>query len=333
MVDSGIFKIVMIFSAVFGSLITKVKCVEIEASKGAQKYSMGLSAKARQPVFRHFVINFFAVVSTFLLPWPLLAHEFWIEPSSFQPELNKSITADLVVGTDFLGVSEIYVPDQIEVFALLGPMADKPIERNKITGRYGDRPAATMAVNKAGLYVILHQTAPIYLTYLAADKFDRFAREKGFENALSEHQERGLSLTKITEQYQRFAKSLIAVGDAGSERMVKDRHLGLAIELVAEVNPYQTPPPKIMPIRLFAAGKPLANAQITVFTRHNPRDVESAKYQTDTNGRANFPLLSGRDYLVDSVILRPSRESNTIGGRPAAMWESLWASLTFQIPG
>ena len=65
-----------------------------------------------------------------------------------------------------------------------------------------------------------------------------------------EHQERGLSLTKITEQYQRFAKSLIAVGDAGSASMAKDRHLGLAIELVAEVNPYQTPPPKIMPIRL-----------------------------------------------------------------------------------
>ena len=87
-----------------------------------------------------------------------------------------------------------------------------------------------------------------------------------------------------------------------------------------------------MPIRLFAAGKPLANAQITVFTRHNPRYVESTKYQTDTNGRTNFPLLPGRDYLVDSVILRPSTGPNTVGGRPAAMWESLWASLTFQIP-
>lgn len=333
MFDLGVFKIVMIFSAVFGSLITTVNGIETKAPRGVQKCSIGLSAKARHPVLRHFVINFFAVVSSLLLPWPLLAHEFWIEPSSFQPELNKSITADLLVGTDFLGVSEIYVPDQIEVFALLGPMADKPINRTKITGRYGDRPAATMAINKTGLYVILHQTAPVYLTYLAANKFDRFAREKGFENALSTHLDRGLSLTKITEQYQRFAKSLIAVGEAGSASMAKDRHLGLAIELVAEVNPYQTPPPKIMPIRLFFAGKPLANAQITVFTRHNPRDVESIKYQTDTNGRTNFPLLPGRDYLVDSVILRPSTGPNTVGGRPAAMWESLWASLTFKMPG
>ena len=101
MVDPGIFKIVMIFSAIFGSLIMKVKCVETKAPKGAQKCSEGLSAKARHPVLRHFVINFFAVVSSLLLPWPLLAHEFWIEPSSFQPELNKSITADLLVALIF----------------------------------------------------------------------------------------------------------------------------------------------------------------------------------------------------------------------------------------
>jgi len=332
-VDQGVFKIVMILSAVFGPLIMTVKCMVTKAPKVDRQCYVGSSAKARHSAFRHFVINFFAIVGSLLLPCPLWAHEFWIEPSSFQPELNNNITVDLVVGTDFLGISEIYVPDKIEVFELLGPIADKPIYRSKITGRYGDRPAATMALSKNGLYIILHQTAPVYLTYLAANKFDQFAREKGFENALLKHQERGLSLTNITEQYQRFAKSLIAVGGAGSARMVKDRHLGLAIELVAEVNPYQIPPPRIMPIRLFAAGKPLANAQITVFTRHNPRDVESTKYQTDINGRANFPLLPGRDYLVDSVILQPSTGSITIGGRPAAMWESLWASLTFQIPG
>jgi uncharacterized GH25 family protein len=189
-----------------------------------------------------------------------------------------------------------------------------------------------MAASKAGLYIILHQTAPIYLTYISVDKFDQFAQDKGFEDALSQHQDRGLPITNITEQYQRFAKSLIAIGGAGTSMVGLDRHLGLAIELVAETNPYQLPPPKTMPIRLFVAGKPLANAQITVFTRHNPRHVESTKYKTDTDGRAYFALLPGRDYLVDSVILRPLTSSNTVAGRPAAMWESLWASLTFQMP-
>ena len=84
-----------------------------------------------------------------------------------------------------------------------------------------------------------------------------------------------------------------------------------------------------MPVRLYADGEPLANAQITVFTRHNPCHVEKAKYQTDRDGRSNFALLAGRDYLVDSVILRPMDGAIKSSD---AMWESIWASLTFQVP-
>jgi hypothetical protein len=109
----------------------------------------------------------------------------------------------------------------------------------------------------------------------------------------------------------------------------QDRHLGLAIELVAEANPYQWPPLQSMPVRVYADGAPLASAQITVFTRHNPRHVEKAKYQTDNDGRSNFLLLAGRDYLVDSVILRPMDGAIESGD---VMWESIWASLTFQVP-
>ena len=265
----------------------------------------------------------------FVLPLPLQAHEFWIEPSSFQPDPDKTLTADLLIGTDFLGASAIYVPDQIETFALLGAGAKSQSERFEITGRYGDRPAGKMVSGSPGLRIIVHQTAPTRLTYNGAEKFDQFAREKGFYEVLDQHQRRGLSLDKITERYQRYAKSLIAVGGPNKMAAGQDRHLGLAIELVAEANPYQWPPLQSMPVRLYADGAPLANAQITVFTRHNPRHVEKAKYQTDKDGRANFALLAGRDYLVDSVILRPLDGAIESGGE---MWESIWASLTFQVP-
>ena len=81
----------------------------------------------------------------FILPLPSQAHEFWIEPSSFQPDPGQSLTADLLICTDFLGASAIYVPDQIETFALLGTGAKSQSERYEITGRYGDRPAGKMA--------------------------------------------------------------------------------------------------------------------------------------------------------------------------------------------
>ena len=128
------------------------------------------------------------------------------------PTQIKSLTADLLIGTDFLGASAIYVPDQIETFALLGAGAKSQSERYEITGRYGDRPAGKMASGSPGLRIIVHQTAPTRLTYSDAKKFDEFAREKGFDDALDQHQGRGLPLDKITERYQRYAKSLIAVG-------------------------------------------------------------------------------------------------------------------------
>ena len=112
----------------------------------------------------------------FILPLPSQAHEFWIEPSSFQPDPGQSLTADLLIGTDFLGASAIYVPDQIETFALLVTGAKSQSERYEITGRYGDRPAGKMAAGSPGLRIIVHQTAPIRLIYSDAKKFDEFAR-------------------------------------------------------------------------------------------------------------------------------------------------------------
>ena len=270
------------------------------------------------------------------------AHEFWIEPSSFQSKAGQIITADLLIGTDFLGSPGIYVPDEIEAFAVFGPNPDTDTGANTgtnngtgsktlITGRYGDRPAGRFMPTAPGLNIILHQTAPIYLTYQDPEKFAAFAREKGFAGALLTHRKRGLSPAGITERYQRFAKSLIMVsgdqeaGNTAAMNRGSDRVLNLAIELVAEDNPYQNPPPAMMPMRLYANGKPLAAAQITVFTRHNPRHVETMKYVTDVNGRVNFAVIKGRDYLVDCVILRPVDQ-------PDANWESLWASLSFTIP-
>ena len=43
----------------------------------------------------------------FILPLPSQAHEFWIEPSSFQPDPDQSLTADLLI-TDLSGIALEY---------------------------------------------------------------------------------------------------------------------------------------------------------------------------------------------------------------------------------
>ena len=52
------------------------------------------------------IILYLAVsVLTGLVSLASHAHEFWIEPSDFQPEPGDRVTVDLLIGTDFQGLS------------------------------------------------------------------------------------------------------------------------------------------------------------------------------------------------------------------------------------
>ena len=47
------------------------------------------------------------------------AHEFWIEPSDFQPRVGDKVTVDLVIGDNFEGFSSPYTPDEIAAFGMI----------------------------------------------------------------------------------------------------------------------------------------------------------------------------------------------------------------------
>ena len=125
----------------------------------------------------------------------------------------------------------------------------------------------------------------------------------------------------FTERYSRHAKSLIAVGSgAGS-----DRESGLETEFVALENPY-TFKGDTLPVQLFYQQKPRAAAQVEIFERAPDDSVSITLTQTDTEGRADIPVKPGHTYLLDAVVLRPSDPET------GAIWETLWAALTFAVP-
>ena len=52
--------------------------------------------------------------------------------------------------------------------------------------------------------------------------------------------------------------------------------------------------------------------------------------QTDDNGVATFPVRPGYSYMVDAVVLR--EPSDRLAEQFGAVWETLWANLTFAVP-
>ncbi len=261
------------------------------------------------------LLSFVLIASGLTGSLPAFAHEFWIEPQRFQISAAEPVIADLVNGQTFKGNRLPYFEKRTKRFDVISGG-----EIHTYQGRMGDLPALSLAPSKAGLLTIVHETAPETLTYKAWDKFDAFAQHKSFADIRERHAERGLPFENFAERYSRHAKALIAVGSGAGA----DRPYGLETEFVAEANPYALTS-DTLPVRLFYLGKPRPNAQIEVFERNPNGAVTVFLLSSDSEGRAGIPVKPDHEYLLDAVVLRPADPAS------GAVWETLWAALTFAV--
>ena len=221
-------------------------------------------------------------------------------------------------GQNFSGSKLPYFPKRFQRFDLIMAGQTAPAE-----GRMGDVPAFQTTAPEDGLLIIVHQTAPKTLKYGKWEKFAKFADHKGFSDIRARHEARGLPEKGFTEVYTRYAKALIGVEDAQGA----DASTGMETEFVALTNPYSDDLSQGMKVLVLYQDEPRANTQIEVFERNQDGIVAITYLQTDANGRAAIPVLAGHTYLLDAVVLRDAPAERD------AVWETLWAALTFAVPG
>jgi len=249
----------------------------------------------------------------------LKAHEFWIDPVAFQLPVDAPLVADIRVGQDFSGAAYAYYPPQFRRFDLITSQGTQPV-----LGRPGDRPALNVTPPTTGLIVAVHVTDDMTLTYKDWAKFKAFVTHKDFAWATDDHLGRGLPETGFKERYSRYAKSLLAVGNGAGQ----DREVGLVTELVARTNPYTDDIGQGILLQVLYKGAPRSNAQLELFEKAADGKVQITLHRTDETGHVRVPVQRGRRYLADAVVMRPLDAATSDG----AVWESLWASLTFAVP-
>ena len=247
------------------------------------------------------------------------AHEMWIEPVQYDVALGSTILAHEKVGTNFKGNEYAYLSESyIELLlSVNGKTRD-------VKSRIGDLPAIHEKANEEGLTVLSARTSTSTVVYKAWDEFEGFIKSKGLDWVLKEHRKRDLSESDVSEAYSRYPKSLVKVGHGKG----KDVFLGMPIEWLAENNPYiNTDEP--VKLRLLWHGKPFKNTHVTIFNRIEGKLITS-ELITDSEGKIEVPRANGGEFLVNSVqMIKPSK---TIADLTGAVWESLWASMTYQIP-
>ena len=252
---------------------------------------------------------------------PVVAHEFWIEPMAYQIGADGKLRANLVNGEEFDGMHLAYLPQRFANFVIFNGQDSK-----RVDGRPGDIPALDQAPIGDGLHIAAYQARRATLRYDDWAKFQKFIDHKDLGDVLPVHRARGLPEERFTEVYSRYSKALFGVGDAGGS----DRRVGLETELVALDNPYTDDLSAGFRVQLHYRDTFRSNEQIEVFERAADGAVAVMLYRTDEQGIGTFPVKPGHDYMVDAVVLRepPSEVAEATG----AVWQTLWANLTFAVP-
>jgi uncharacterized GH25 family protein len=246
---------------------------------------------------------------------PVFAHDMWIAPTTFSPEVGQTVGVRLRVGQDLLGDPLPRDPALVNQFVVEDAAGRKPIY-----GRDGADPAGLLRVAMPGLLVIGYRSNPSAVE-LPADKFNQYLKEEGLEAIAALRARRNETAATAHELFSRCAKSLV-LSESPSEAQ-GDRPLGFALELVAERNPYALRAGEDLPVRLRYENRPLAGALVVAMNRLNPSEKLAAR--TDNAGRVRFRLRPGGMWLIKAVHMVPAPAG--VG----AQWVSFWASLTFEM--
>ncbi len=275
-------------------------------------------ANPEEPVIRRkSPRSIYALLALGLMHWttlPALAHDFWIEPSSFRPKADERVQLGLRVGDHFKGDAVLRTNARIVKFIAVNDAGEQPI-----VGREGRDPAGLARFTEPGVTVIGYRSNNAFVE-LEGPKFEDYLKEKGLESVSKIRAEKSETAKKTREAYARCAKSLICIGDAAIKE--GDRELGFTLEIVAETNPYLSKPGAEMRFRVMFEGKPLQNALIFASNKSDATNPLNAR--TDEHGRVSFRLEKPGTWMIAGVHMTAAKEVD-------ASWQSYWASLTFDL--
>jgi uncharacterized GH25 family protein len=233
------------------------------------------------------------------------AHDFWLEPSTFRPPPGSNVTVRLRVGEHFRGDAVARNARLVERF-----IARNGANEMEIAGNHGDDPAGTLVIQRAGVWVLGYRSKPRPVT-LEAAKFEQYLREEGLEHVIETRRKQRRANEPGREIFSRSAKSFLV---AGSDRAGVSKPLGFRFELVPDALDAR------FRTTVLFEGKPAAGVLVVAMNKDGARLTA----RTSADGRATLPLTRGH-WLVKAVHMVPAPDES------GADWESLWASVTFEL--
>jgi uncharacterized GH25 family protein len=247
----------------------------------------------------------------------LVAHECWLQPSTFSPAAGGKVRLTIQVGMEFTGETRPFNPQRV---AALKHFSAAGAEDWTALVTPGLEFAAPLPV--AGTHVITYDSKPSFIE-LDAEKFHEYLREEGLEHVIAEREKAGEGAKPGRERYQRCIKSILQAGGKadGSYAVVTGQHL----ELIPLDDPAATRPGGAIRFQLLFAGQPLAGSKVRAWQRQGGK-LTTLDAISSASGEVTFQLPLTGEWMISTVHMARAT------GDAEADWKSHWGNLTFAVP-
>lgn len=246
---------------------------------------------------------------------PLLAHEFWLAPSSHRIATGEQIDLYAMIGKGDKVEALERLPKHIKRFRV-----HDGERQSKVGGKNFSLPTGQFQAARGGVHVFGYESRP-RLNTLPGARFDAYLKEEGLDDIVAERLASGDADEPGRERYARCAKSLVQVdGGKGGDRV-----LGFPFEIVAQTDPFQMSVGSTLVVQLLRDGEPIPGVLLKAFAL--AEEKEPVLLRSDGDGYVRVAVTEAGRWMLHAVFMDPLGNEDR-----EADWESFWASLTFEIP-
>ena len=246
------------------------------------------------------------------------AHDYWLELSTFRPEVGERVTVTHRVGERLIGEPVPRNPLAIVRFEVESPAGTSA----PVDGRDGFDPSGVVPIDARGSWRIAFQSANT-LVELAPEKFDAYLEMEGLASIREKKEKLGEGKKPAREAFSRSAIAVACAGALVAPPPAARGPVGLELEIVPDVDLCSARSGQEIGFRLLRLGQPAPEVLMMALDRESV--AEPMKIRTDAKGRFRFRLPRAGFWLIKGVAMERAE------GIANADWKSRWASLTFEL--
>jgi Domain of unknown function (DUF4198) len=246
------------------------------------------------------------------------AHEFWLMPTPFAPAVGADVGLQLLVGSGWPGESRAYDSARALRFEWIDSSG-----RVALTVVDGAEPAGRFNAPRAVQAVVLYRSNAAQIS-LPAAQFEAYLEDEGLQRVRTTRARRGESASAGVERYSRCAKTLLHVDQVTGASTVWQQPVGLTLELTPLGDPQHWQGSRKLVLQAHFRGHAMPGLWVKAMPQN--KAVASLGARTNAQGQVVFELPASGVWLFNTVHMFDAPKAS------GARWESVWSSLTLQLP-